>query len=245
MHYQRQMVAVTVIVMIAEEETLGADTTVFRVFLNQERGIIDTARGHSVEQGLAHKNLVETAPLSTIAVYGLCTVASTGVFRYIPQVAMRINMAQGGIIGIVVEIAQGNDAGIGRKAANGVHGFHKSASHVQTIWACAKFATGTARSMDYKDVKGVAGYYFSGDIKDVARGPHVLYRADAQGIMAYKIKGKGRIEQGHIDAPEVGRVGHDILIMGLPQKGAPCEVAHHSVVLNLTQRHEVGQRPLA
>ena len=161
MHYQRQMVAVTVIVMIAEEETLGADTTVFRVFLNQERGIIDTARGHSVEQGLAHKNLVETAPLSTIAVYGLCTVASTGVFRYIPQVAMRINMAQGGIVGIVVEIAESNDAGVGRKLKYGIYRLYKAASHVQTVWPGTMLAPGTARSMNDKDMEGVARYQLS------------------------------------------------------------------------------------
>ena len=63
--------------------------------------------------------------------------------------------------------------------------------------------------------------------------------------MVYEVKGKGRIEKCHIDAPQVGRVGHDIIIMSLAQKRTPCKVVHHRVVLDLTQRYDVGQCPLA
>ena len=40
------MVAVTVIVMIADKESFGTNATIFRVFFYQERGIVDAARIH-------------------------------------------------------------------------------------------------------------------------------------------------------------------------------------------------------
>lgn len=62
-------------------------------------------------------------------------------------------------------------------------------------------------------------------------------------MMIDQSEGEGRIEQRHVDATRVGAIGEHIFVAGIAEQRTAREVEEHRVILNFTERHQVGQLP--
>ena len=71
--------------------------------------------------------------------------------------ALVFQIFQGWRIGRVVEVATDNDAGMGRKSADGLG---EALDHKVAVRPCGTFATIATGGMDDKDMQGVARTYF-------------------------------------------------------------------------------------
>ena len=94
--------------------------------------------------------------------------------------------------------------------------------------------------MDNKDVQGVATYHFALHIEDVASGTHIRQGNDTQIVVANGTEGKGLIEQCHINASQVGRLGHEVFIASTTQQRTTGKVEKARIILHLNQCHKVG-----
>ena len=151
-------------------------------------------------------------------------------------------MADGGVAAIVVEVARYQDGGIRAGRPHRVHSPAEGLRHVHAERLRAPLSSRAAGGMHHKHVERVAAWHHATGIEDVARGLHALHGRHTQRAAGDESKTVGRIEQGHVDAPCVGRGGHLVLVAGLAQHRPLREVAQAAVVLHLAEGHEVGQQ---
>ena len=156
---------------------------------------------------------------------------------------MALNALDGGIGAVVVEVAGHHDMGMGRQPTDGVDGSAQPVGHPQTVRSGSPLTTIAAGRMNDKHMQGVARGHHPRGIENVARRPAVAIGLNAQRVVTEQGKRVRRIEQGHIDAAQVGRTGDQIVVAGIAQQRAARQVGQHRVVLHLAERHQVGHLP--
>ena len=87
--------------------------------------------------------------------------------------------------------------------------------------------------MHHKDVQSVVGDNPARNVEYVARGPHPAHRGHPQRRMGDWGKRKLMVEQSHVDAAIVGRVGHYVTVARVAQQRTLGQVAQYCVVFHL------------
>ena len=70
------MVAEATLIAIAIEGAEGFDSSVFVVFFQEERGIVDVGLGNAMEQRGTDQDVVDALPLALIAIGALSTMST-------------------------------------------------------------------------------------------------------------------------------------------------------------------------
>ena len=143
---------------------------------------------------------------------------------------LALQVLQGGISGLVVEIAHDDDLCPRWQKADGLS---YPTGYQLAVGPRALLATKTTGGVDDEDVERVVAERFALNIQNVTSGAHTLQGGDFQTVVTDRAKGKGLIEQGHINAAHIGRLGHEVFVARIPQQRAPCKVEEATVVFDL------------
>ena len=196
------MVAETALVTEAIEGTEGFVATIDLFLLQEEGGIVDVGPHDARGQQLRDKDVVEGMPVATetVGAAGMSLQAlgrTTDVLQ-----SCTLQQEQRGIVGIVIEIAchDGTCLSYGGEMVN------ERAGYLQPIGPCLQLTAVAAGGMDDIEVKGVARHDQPLDIEDVARGALVLHGGNGEMLVAEGQKAERLVEQGYIEAPDIGRL---------------------------------------
>ena len=172
------MVAESTLITITIISTEGFDSSVFFVLLQQKRGIIDKGLRDEIAEHRTNKDVVNTLPLSLIAVRSLSTVTAAYLTSNIDE-SLLLHILQRRTVGIIVEIAGNNDFCILRQLPDNLHNsFH----HHPTVRPRWMLTAKSARCMNHEHVQRVAIVGSPSDIpavqgfplniKYISRWPH-------------------------------------------------------------------------
>ena len=181
--------------------------------------------------------MIQGMPLATKAVVAWCAMQALRQAGDVVK-SLLTEFEKSGTVGIVIEIARDDNM---RLQADVLNGLLKKSGDLQAIGLCFACSAIAAGGMDDKDVKGVARIAATLDIKDVTGGTHALGRQDSDGLVTKGMKAQGMIEQGNIDATQIGRLGHQVMIAGIAKEGTAGQVSENGIVLDLDQGDKVGQ----
>ena len=122
-----------------------------------------------------------------------------------------------------------------------MNGLLKESRHLQAI-RCGLAGTAiTAGGMNDKDMKSVARGTTALNIKNITSGAHARKLRHGYHLITKGMKTLRLIEQGNIDATDIGRLGHEIIVAGIAKKGAMRQIAQHGIVFYFDQSNKVGQ----
>lgn len=133
---KREMVAEAVI--IVPETLVGAlrtDAAIFGFFLPEEGKIVDAAVLYfdSVSQWMREKNVVKTSPLAFVAVSAYCSVSSLYSSGDILH-PMLLDLPDGFVGKIIIEITHHHDIGIRFESIDGVDALAQARGNKETVW---------------------------------------------------------------------------------------------------------------
>ena len=211
------MVAKTVHIVGSVVVSSRFHTAISFIVFEEKRRIENVTFRHASRHRFRRKNVVERAPFALKAVGGLCAVAPRRMARNVGQTAF-LDAVDAFVVGIVVEIACDEDFRRFVKPKNGIDGLAEPLCHLQSMGLSHSFPTRPTGCVDNENVERVARNDLSAGIKDVACRAHILQRLDANGVVVEQAEREGRIEQRHVDAAHVGRVGRHVFIACIPKQ---------------------------
>ena len=145
---KRQMVAKATLIAITIKRTEGFYSSVFFVFFQQERSIVDIGLLDIVQQNRTDKDMVNTLPEALITVGTLSTMSSFDVTSNMMQTILN-EILQGRTVRIVIEVSRHNDLGIRGQLTNRSQ---QALGDNPTIGTCLPFTTKATGSVNHKDV---------------------------------------------------------------------------------------------
>ena len=242
--HERQVVAVAATVTPRTVCAQWLHAAVSVVGFEQEGRVVHRARAQAARHGRAYDDVVDAFPPAFVLVCAACSVAARRTGGHVGH-ALGAQLPYRCAVAALVEVAHYDDHRVLAGGFKRVYGKAEAVGHELAVRPCAPLSAVAARGVDYEYVECVACYYAACGVEYVARGAHAFHRFDAKRIVPYGREAAGRVEQGYVDAANVGRGGHDVLVVGASKQRPPCKVAHHAVVLHLAQGYQVGQPPVA
>ena len=79
------------------------------------------------------------------------------------------------------------------------------------------------------------------DIENIPSRPHTLYRLDRQIVITDRAKREGLVEQCYINATNVRRLGHEVLVASVAQERTMGQVKQTRVILHFDKCDKVWQ----
>ena len=177
--------------------------------------------------------MINALPFALISVGALDTVLATCLDSDATQPVLTQAVQDGGMV-VVVEVASNDNGGTGRQGGDRVHGLAQRIGYGQTEGATVTLSTVAAGRMDNEQVEGVASKDATADVEDITRGPHPLNGGDADAAVVEWREGEWTVEQGYVNAAQVGRGGHQVFIAGIAEQGTLRQIPENGIVLDLT-----------
>ena len=150
------------------------------------------------------QDVVNAFPLAFIAICTLDAIHARGILRKISHTVLLTDALHDFAIGILIEIASYQYAGIGRNSIDGIYSSTQPAGNCLTERAAVMLTAIATGSVDDKDVKRIATNQLTSDIKDVSRRSHSFDWLHTDTVVTDRHKRVMTVHQGDINTTTIG-----------------------------------------